>query len=415
MKLKHSFLIACLGAMPLCAQQAEQKIEVQKTEKTESASGGGNASNSVTVTVDSNGVTKTETRTSDSQNGRRHPFNPPGQPNQPNNPPPQAQNQKPVPYIGVMTREVSPELRAQFNLPEGFGLMVEEVMPDSPAEHAGLKVHDILVKFEDQQLVSMEQLMLLVRSKHKGDTVNLTVITGGKETQVPVVLGEHVMPSMPQHQQPNFGGGWPHGGRPFMNNGGFGGGDLRNLQNQSREFNEQMERFQREMREYQERIQDWARQGSQGIMPQPPMFNVPGGGGGNQPQRGGVGHMNGGVQMQPLNPAGGNAQQFNFSESHAAANITRRDDSGEYTIKREDGKTTFIARPNNGQEQSWPINTDAERKAVPEEFRDKLRMMDGPNSNIRIQINPGPDNIPQPAPGGTNHLQPAPKNRSTSA
>ena len=145
------------------------------------------------------------------------------------------------------------------------------------------------------------------------------------------------------------------------------------------------------------------------------MFNMPG-----HKQRGG-GHVNGGVQMNPTNPGNGNnAQQFNLSEFTAATNITRRDDPGEYNTKTEDGKITFIARPNNGNEQSWPVNSDAERNAVPQEFRDKLRMMDGANSGVRIQINPGPNGggapQPQPAPGGVNQKPAAPsKGRTTSA
>jgi hypothetical protein len=257
--------------------------------------------------------------------------------------------------------------------------MVDEVMPDSPAQHAGIKTHDILLKFEDQQLVNMEQLMLLVRAKKKGDVVNLTVISGGQEKQVSVTLGEHLMPAM----QP----------RPHQN--------------------EQMQRFQKEMQDYQQRIQDWARQGNNGAMPQPPAFNMPG----HQPQGG---KANGGAPMPPPNPAGGNVQQFNFSESHAATNITRRDDSGEYTLKTEDGKTTFTARPNNGKEQSWPVNNDAERNAVPQEFRDKLRMMDGAHSGVHIQIQSDPDGgvvppPPQPAPGGVNQKPSPPKRRTTSA
>ncbi|MFM2143199.1 MAG: hypothetical protein RLZZ476_1743, partial [Verrucomicrobiota bacterium] len=51
-------------------------------------------------------------------------------------------NKKMVPYIGVLTREVPEELRTQFSLLDGFGLLVEEVMPDSPAQAAGLKTHD---------------------------------------------------------------------------------------------------------------------------------------------------------------------------------------------------------------------------------------------------------------------------------
>lgn len=393
MKLKHSFLIACLGAAPLCAQQVEQKVETSKAEKSESASGEARAS--ATASANNNGTVKTETRSSDSRSNRRQP-----QPNQPNQPPP-GPDQKPVAYIGVLTREVPSELRSQFTLPEGFGLMVDEVMPDSPAEQAGLKVHDLLLKFEDQQLVSMEQLMLLVRAKKKGDTVNLTVISGGKESQVSVTLGEKLMPVMQQRQQHGFSG-WPQNGMPM-----FQGGDFRGFQNQGKELGEQMERFQQEMRAYQQRIQDWSKAGGNTPMPQPPMFNMPGG---HQPR---------GNQPQP-NPAGGNVQQFNFSESHTAANITRRDDSGEYTLKREDGKTTFIARPNNGQEQSWPVNDDTERKAVPEEFRDKLRMMDGANGNIRIEVHPGP-NGPQGGPGapvppnGGNPPPPRAKGRATSA
>lgn len=395
MKLQHSFLLACLAASPVWAQQRaeEKKIKVQETQKSESAGGDAQASGSASATASSNGVTKSETRGFDSKTGRHHriPSNQPGHG--------AAQDQKPVPYIGVLTREVSPELRSQFSLPEGFGLMVEEVMPDSPAEKAGLKVHDLLLKFEDQQLVSMEQLMLLVRSKKKGDTVSLTTISGGKESQVPVTLGEKMMPA-PQSTQNNLARA-PHGMLHFTSPADGFGNRMYGFQNQSREFNEQMQRFQQEMQQYQQRIQEWARQGNQGPMPQPPMFIMPG----QQPRR--SGQVNGGVQLQPMNPANGNGhvQQFSFSESHAATNITRRDESGEYTLKREDGKTTFIARPNNGQEQSWPVNTDDERKAMPEQLRDKLRMMDGPASSIRIEVKPGsgtnvPPQIESPVDGG---------------
>lgn len=392
MKLKHSFLIACLGAAPLHAQQVEQKAEVTKTEKSESASGETRAS--ATASANNNGTVKTETRTSDSRSNRRQP-----QPNQPNPPPQEAQ--KPVAYIGVLTREVPSELRSQFALPEGFGLMVDEVMPDSPAQAAGLKVHDILVKFEDQQLVNMEQLMSLVRARKKGDVVNLGVITGGKETQVPVTLGERMVAANDRRQQHGFGG-WPQMGMPF------GGGGMeqmhRGMRDMSGEFRGQMERFQNEMREYQERLQNWTSNGNTGPMPQPPMFNVPV----NPP----ADRHNSPERQPSQGPRDPNVQQFNFTESHAATNISRRDDSGEYSLKREDGKTTFIARPTNGKEQSWPVNTDEERQAVPEEFRGKLRMMEGAGGR-------GGDEAPNPRPregGGGNPPQPQrPQGRPTSA
>ena len=44
---------------------------------------------------------------------------------------------------------VTGALREQLNLPKGFGLVVDFVAKDSPAEAAGLKVHDVLTRLDD--------------------------------------------------------------------------------------------------------------------------------------------------------------------------------------------------------------------------------------------------------------------------
>lgn len=358
--------------------------------------------------------------------------------------------EKPMPYIGVLTREVPPEMRSQFSLPDGFGLMVDEVMPDSPAKTAGLKTHDILVKIDDQRLVNMEQLMTLVRSKKKGDSVNLSVITGGKETQLTVTVGERMMPVGDSRQENGRNGfGWPQvqafnfdfpdrgrrgngmwggnlGQQP--NGGGAGGGD-----------------FAKEMQEYQKRVQEWAKNGMQGPMPQmpqmqmpqmpqmPPMPGGPGQGGGkfqhheeHHESRNGNSHSS----SSSSSSSGGNAQghaQANGGgnqggvpnnmhiqiDSSVAAQIVRRDDSGEYTLKRENGLATFTAKPNGGKEQSWPVNTDQERDALPPEMREKLRMFDSMPGGVQFNINgniaPQP---PAPPPGG--QAPGKPKGRGTS-
>lgn len=389
MKLRHTFLIACLGAAPLCAQQVEPKTEAQKPATTEGS--GANAG------------AKTE-----EQPRHRHPYA---------NAQPQPE-QKPVAYLGLLTREVPPELRAQFSLPEGFGLLVDEVLPDSPAKAAGLKVYDVLVKFEDQQLVNMEQFRALVRAKKKGDVVSLTIITGGKETTVAVTLGEHLVEAK-EHHQHHMGGVPPYGMPPF-NEDMFRSGEQRSFQNQNHALREQFERlrnFQKELREYQERIQQWSKGGSQGPMPQAPMLNLPGHG--QQPEGGGR-HRNGPPNQTGLSiPPGTDLQRFHFSQSQSAASVPRRDDTGEYTLKNEDGKKTFIARPKNGQEQSCPINNEKEREAVPQEFREKLRMMDGANGGIRIEIHPRPGTSapghPAPAGSGNAPALPPVKAQTTSA
>ncbi len=289
---------------------------------------------------------------------------------------------KPVAYLGVLTGPVSPELRSQFSLPEGFGLVVAEVMAGSPAQMAGLKKHDVLLKLDDQRLVNMEQLKALVRSRKNGDTVSLSVITGGKETQIQVILAEHVPPEPEprRDRQKNF--------------------DFRpkayDLSTECREqlerhaqamrvHQERVEKWQQEVRAYQERLQDWTQNNRGTPLPQPPLLEMPAPGGRQPPQR---------------RTEGETRRSSQTTESHAAATITRRDESGEYTLRKEDERANFSVRDKDGREQSWPINNEDERKAVPERYQDKLREME---KGVRIERSgrpPGsedPRQMPPPA------------------
>jgi hypothetical protein len=69
-------------------------------------------------------------------------------------------------------------------------LMVEAILPGSPAEKAGLLRHDVLLTFGDQELVNPEQLLALVRRQHKGDEVVLKVMSQATLKEVRVVLNE---------------------------------------------------------------------------------------------------------------------------------------------------------------------------------------------------------------------------------
>jgi hypothetical protein len=347
MKLPHSLLLACLGTAPLCAQQVESKAAAPTT---------GNAPATGPAAALGNPTGAAEK--ADDRPAAAKPYLRPA--------PAHAmlqEEQKPVAYIGVLTRGVPEELRDQFSLPEGFGLLVEEVMPDSPAKAAGLKKHDVLVKFEDQQLVNMEQLMALVQAKKKGALVQLEIITGGKATQVPITLGEHMIAG--GDHQPHHGyGGWAQ-----PNGNMHRGSEQYGFQNQNAALHEQLEQLQQKLREYQRHIQELSQMGN---------------GASRLNFSGEHRHHSGGRPQTGISiPPGTDLQQFQRSQSHAAANATRRDDSGEYTLKSEDGKTTFTARPTNGQEQSWPVTTEAERQAVPQEFRDKLRLMNSASGGLQ--------------------------------
>ena len=92
-------------------------------------------------------------------------------------------------FLGVETTNVGSTLGKQLGLTRGVGLVVARVVPDTAAA-AVLEKHDILVKFEDQLMVSSNQLGVLVQAKEPGAKVELTIVRGGKERVVVAELGE---------------------------------------------------------------------------------------------------------------------------------------------------------------------------------------------------------------------------------
>ena len=280
----------------------------------------------------------------------------------------------------MLTGPVNGELRAQFGLLEGFGLQISEVMHESPAHAAGLKKHDVLVNFEDQKLVNMEQLQTLVRSKKKDDMVNLTVITSGEQKQVSVKIGERMAQMSNERGR---GGFMPPGMQWFGGNSGsqFGNTD---------EWREQAEQFQRRVREYQEQMQDWSRDGRRGNMPPPPMLDGPRREGDRRPdgERGPSGPPRDGESRRPDAPRDmprveGETRRTEHRESHASANITRSDETGIYRLSKDGDSAVFSVKPKEGEEKTWPVNTEDERAAVPEPYRTKLREMEELRHSVR--------------------------------
>ena len=97
---------------------------------------------------------------------------------------------QPTYWIGVRGRNVSePVLRTQFQLAEDLGVVIEDVVPDSPAAKAGLRRHDILLRANGEGVQSMEDLAELV-STSNAEPIELRLIRLGKEETIVVVPEE---------------------------------------------------------------------------------------------------------------------------------------------------------------------------------------------------------------------------------
>lgn len=82
---------------------------------------------------------------------------------------------KPRGYLGVNLTEMTPELREAFGAPSDLGVLVNRVVPDTPAERAGLQAGDVLTRVEGADIASPAAVQAEIFSREKGDVVTIEV------------------------------------------------------------------------------------------------------------------------------------------------------------------------------------------------------------------------------------------------
>jgi S1-C subfamily serine protease len=92
-------------------------------------------------------------------------------------------------YVGISTETVDENLAAQFGLPMKSGALVRFVAPGAPAEAAGIKRGDVIVKIGDARVGSVADVFAAIREHKVGDTVPFEVVRSGQTTSVSVTLG----------------------------------------------------------------------------------------------------------------------------------------------------------------------------------------------------------------------------------
>jgi S1-C subfamily serine protease len=85
---------------------------------------------------------------------------------------------------------VTPELSEAFDLGTGAGVLVASVIEGGPAENAGVKEGDVIVKLDDREIELVEDLFAELRDHKPGEKVALTVVRDGDREQLDVTLGE---------------------------------------------------------------------------------------------------------------------------------------------------------------------------------------------------------------------------------
>lgn len=99
------------------------------------------------------------------------------------------QNKKIVrPYIGISGGNLTKSNAKLYDLPEG--ILVTQVLADSPAKKAGLQRGDVIIGVDGKEIVTMEELNEIKNTKKVGENIVLKVYRSKQELDITVTLEE---------------------------------------------------------------------------------------------------------------------------------------------------------------------------------------------------------------------------------
>jgi C-terminal processing protease CtpA/Prc len=105
-------------------------------------------------------------------------------------------------FLGVHVKNLNEQLKDYFEVENG--VLIEEIIKDSPAEKAGLTAGDVILEIEKRKIEDYEDLVRTVNYYDPDDTIALKYSRKGKVSSVSIKLDKKAI------QKHNFGMG-PHG------------------------------------------------------------------------------------------------------------------------------------------------------------------------------------------------------------
>lgn len=243
-------------------------------------------------------------------------------------------------FLGVEVGHLPAALGEQLNLPEGFGVLVEYVVPGSAAEVAGVKANDILKTVDGQIVTSAEHLAVLVRSFSEGQEVPLVVLHKGQETRLIAKLQKRAGRGADQD-----GPGKRHAGGDSLD-GNF-----------QFDFDDPSSDYQRQLRTSLERSREQVDAATRRAMDE---------------------------SRRALDEAREQtARAFASRTDFGQARVVLRDPTGRVELRVVRGKRTLRVRDEKGETVfEGPINTPEQRRAIPADALPKVEALEREQATV---------------------------------
>lgn len=108
------------------------------------------------------------------------------------------------PFLGIQMAQITPELKQELKSQKNFevdaaaGILIVDVMPNSPAERAGLKSGDVIQAIGEQKITAADQVQQAVEKVEIGEQLNLSLMRNDRQLDLAVKVG-----LLPQPQNVN--------------------------------------------------------------------------------------------------------------------------------------------------------------------------------------------------------------------
>ena len=98
-------------------------------------------------------------------------------------------------WIGVETRDLTPEFAESFGLPVREGVLVTGVLQDGPASQAGVRPGDVVLRIEGKPTPGTVQLLAVVAGLRPASRAVVTVQRGPQALDIPVTVARRPVPA----------------------------------------------------------------------------------------------------------------------------------------------------------------------------------------------------------------------------
>jgi serine protease Do len=90
--------------------------------------------------------------------------------------------------IGVQLQDITPDLAAGLNLKRQDGVIVSDVLPGGPAEKAGVKIQDILLRIDGRTIGTVPIADMIISTKPSGTIVKAEILRGTEKLTLEITV-----------------------------------------------------------------------------------------------------------------------------------------------------------------------------------------------------------------------------------